>query len=561
MADEPARPQPPDQVPARPAEAAPPAEAVWPGETVPPSEAVPSGEAARAGEAVSPGAARPPVESWADVAMPGLGDADALHDSLEEIRRTLDTVENGLAGIRAGRRSGGRGATSRNEVRSRSESWAGLPVVPSREPPRTESREVPWTEPREWPVRPADPALGAEPSLFTGSVPHADPAPLSEPGRFAEPAGFTQSGQAAVDQRSQAPSPGGAIAPGETAGGTWAAGVARAAGLAGGSGADDRDARVDDGSGTVADLRGGAIAHAPVGRHRRLRRPWVAGLVAGLVLVALVVLAMNLLGRREPAAGSLAGSLDGASTQAPVAVAGASDAAAPGSASAAAGSAAGPGIASTDVEASTAAAGPPLLWPGSSTDAPSQLVTTGPGVDAPGTDVVAAPGAGGEVDVYERVVVRAPDPAGLRLALPDLTKVSTLTVGSDLVLTDLRITADGRPVNADPFAGHWVIQGRDGQAVTRAVLRYRMAGALVQHEQSLPRRALILVAPLSAAVSRAGGAPVVVRADRVQVRDMTCPLAPTAQVLCGSGGRPAWVATVPASSTIPLVLLQVDLAG
>jgi len=533
MADEPLRPQPPDPLPAP------------------------------TGDAVQPSAARPPVESWADVAMPGLGDADALHDSLEEIRRTLDTVENGLAGIRAGRRSGGRGATSRSAVPSRSESWAGLPVVPSREPPRTEPPEFPWTEPREWPVRSADPAVGAEPNLFAESAPHADPAPVSEPDRFAEAAAFTQSGQ--FTQPGQLAQPGQITQSDQFTQSGQAAAEAPESGQAASLGAATAPgqpaAGVRDWTGKAADLRGGAIAHAPIGRHRRLRRPWVAGLVAGLVLVALVVLAMTQLGRRDPAAGSLAGSLGGAGTQAPGAVAGASDAVAPGSASAAAGSATGPGSASTDVEASTVAAGPPLLWPGSSTDAPSQLVTSGPGVDAPGTDVVVAPGANGEVDVYERVVVRAPDPAGLRLALPDLSKVSMLTVGSNLVLTDLRITADGRPVDADPFAGHWVIQGRDGQAVTRAVLRYRMAGALVQHEQSLPRRALILVAPLSAAVSRAGGAPVVVRADRVLVREMTCPLAPTAQVLCGSGGRPAWVATVPASSTIPLVLLQVDLAG
>ena len=278
------------------------------------------------------------------------------------------------------------------------------------------------------------------------------------------------------------------------------------------------------------------------------------------LLVALVVTTVNLLGRREPAAGSA----PGAGTQAPVGgVAGAagSDGSSAGGGGSAAGAAAGAGTASTEVAASTAVDAPPLLWPGGSTDAPPQLPTTGPGVDAPGTDVVVAPGANGQVEVYERVNVAAPDAAGLQLALPDLSKATTLTVGANLVVTELRITADGRPVEADPFAGHWVIHGQDGRAVTRAVLRYRLSGALVQHEQSLPGRALILVAPLSAGVSRAGGAPVVVRADRVVVRDMTCPLAGPAQVLCGSGGRPTWVATVPASSTVPLVLLQVDLVG
>jgi hypothetical protein len=217
------------------------------------------------------------------------------------------------------------------------------------------------------------------------------------------------------------------------------------------------------------------------------------------------------------------------------------------------------GSGTTGTRASMVVDSPPLLWPGGGAGTPSQMVTVGPGVDAPGTDVVVAPGDNGSVEVYERVQVASPDPAGLRLALPDLGSAPNLTVGSNLIVTALQITADGRPVAVDPGDGRWVVQGADGRPVQRAVLRYRLAGALVQHEQSLPRRALILVAPLSAVVSRAGGAPVVVHADRVLVREMTCPLASTAQVLCGSGGRPTWVASVPASSRIPLVLLQVDL--
>ncbi len=406
--------------------------------------------------------------------MPGLGAADALHVSLDEIRRTLDGVESGLAGIRAGRR------------------WRPGPRA---EQPQSRAQWPPQTHP-------------------------ASEAPFDAP--------FDDIGDESegVPESSRRPSPQPQPQPPASASAVVAPTSLR---LAPSEGSRRQ---------TQAPVHT-AVAHATVGRHRQPPARRLLAVAAGLLLVGLGLVAVNLVGRREFGSTDRIG-LQGAQTL-PSAVA--------------------PAVGSVAARASTAAERPPLFWPGGAGDAPSQLVGRGPGVDAPGTDVVVAPGGGGSVEVYERVDVASPDPAGLRLALPDLSSVSNLTVGANLVVTELQVTADGRPVTVDPAEGRWLIQGADGAPVKQAVLRYRLAGALVQHEQSLPRRALLLVAPLSAAASRAGGSEVVVHADRVLVRDMTCPLASAAQVLCGSGGRPTWVARVPASSAIPLVLLQVDLPG
>ena len=70
----------------------------------------------------------------------------------------------------------------------------------------------------------------------------------------------------------------------------------------------------------------------------------------------------------------------------------------------------------------------------------------------------------------------------------------------------------------------------------------------------------MLLWPLSAEASGAGGAPVVVRPDpgAVTVRQMLCPLAGPALQLCGAAGPGGWTGRIPLASAAPLVVVQGD---
>lgn len=206
-----------------------------------------------------------------------------------------------------------------------------------------------------------------------------------------------------------------------------------------------------------------------------------------------------------------------------------------------------------------AAADLALPWPGTTTGLPADMVSAGPGVDAPGIDVVVAPGPDGTVDVCERVYVASPDPTGLRLTMPDLRAAPSLTIGGNLSVSDLTATVDDTAVRVETADRGWIIRGLDGAPVRSVMLRYRLTDALVRQPQSAADRALLLVIPLSAPASLSARAPVVVRGEHAQVREATCPLAPSAERLCGSVADGGWTAHVPAASAVPLVILQVDL--
>jgi hypothetical protein len=93
------------------------------------------------------------------------------------------------------------------------------------------------------------------------------------------------------------------------------------------------------------------------------------------------------------------------------------------------------------------------------------------------------------------------------------------------------------------------------------VLRYRLANGVVTITPAAPGRVFAVVTPLTAAISQARSAAVLVRALDPRVLGVSCPRATSAAAsVCGTKLATGWVATVPADS-IPIVLFQVNTAG
>jgi hypothetical protein len=201
---------------------------------------------------------------------------------------------------------------------------------------------------------------------------------------------------------------------------------------------------------------------------------------------------------------------------------------------------------------------PPAVRAG---DAP---VRTGdrPGVDAPGSDVLVTSAGGTVLQVVERFVPVGRPAADLALMRPDLARVPSLRLRAPVV-TDLSVTTDGEPQAIRSTASGWSLGGTAGRAVGQVTVRYRLTGAVVRDGGSASRRALVVVEPLTAVASMGGAsaasAPVLVRVTPMTVHQAACLTAPPAEQLCGSAGSDGWVARLPASSAVPVVVFQVDL--
>lgn len=193
-------------------------------------------------------------------------------------------------------------------------------------------------------------------------------------------------------------------------------------------------------------------------------------------------------------------------------------------------------------------------------DAPPALVsqTPGdrPGVTAAGTDVSVTLGPDSQVVVREQATTTAPqrllrlsqpDPAAAPSSLITLPEVTGLTASSRGELLEVTRTADG-----------WTVQAPDGRELTQVSLGYTLQDAVLM--QGAPGRALVVVTPLTAALSRAEGSPVQVRMSDGRVRQAACLDAPAADQLCGALGSTGWLTRVPDSATIPFVVFQLDLA-
>ncbi|MGZ4612975.1 MAG: hypothetical protein ACXV1K_07370 [Kineosporiaceae bacterium] len=196
----------------------------------------------------------------------------------------------------------------------------------------------------------------------------------------------------------------------------------------------------------------------------------------------------------------------------------------------------------------------PLPWPGGPVLEPPGLPVTGPGVDVPGLEVTAALDPDRRhVDVYERVLLR-PGVTTLHLAPASLAALPRVLRGARPAVTELQVEIDGRAV--PPLAGRTGWQVTPGGAtIDRAVLRYRVMGALVRQTPAPPGRATLILTPLAGGTVTATQDPVVVRIDDQRVGAMYCPTArhPT----CASAAGRTHTATVPWDATA-VVLAQVD---
>jgi hypothetical protein len=186
------------------------------------------------------------------------------------------------------------------------------------------------------------------------------------------------------------------------------------------------------------------------------------------------------------------------------------------------------------------------------------LPAAGPGIDRAGTVQALTIEADGSVLVVEQAVLGPRGQRGLQFALPGLSSLGGAVAGLTPRVSDLRVAVNGTPVRVTRAGnGRWTVD--TGAARARTVrLSYRLAGSLLRSADR-PGHSLVVSLPLLAQTLREQGLPMTVRASGANVRGVTCPGAPAAQMLCGTQDGAGWTATIPASATVPAALLQVDL--
>ena len=197
----------------------------------------------------------------------------------------------------------------------------------------------------------------------------------------------------------------------------------------------------------------------------------------------------------------------------------------------------------------------PMAWPSGPILVPPGMPTSGPGLDEPGTHVETAVDTDGtSMDVYESLVLSDARSEPLVLAIPTLTNNRRPTV------QELQVELDGRPVVAEQSPDDsWTVQ--PPAAYTTAVLRYRLADAVVVQEPAKANRAGGVVLPLTAAVSQATDSAVRIRTADSQVLSMGCITAPLADQLCGAPENGVWTGTLPPTAERPLVYFLLDTAA
>ncbi len=191
------------------------------------------------------------------------------------------------------------------------------------------------------------------------------------------------------------------------------------------------------------------------------------------------------------------------------------------------------------------------------------LPASGPGISEPGTMIVVQVGPDDTLDVVEQAILGPRGMRELNLALP-----STATLGGEVAdltpsIRNLRVAVNGTAVTPVPSAGGagWTVSANDQRART-VLINYQIDRAVMRSSQSTSGRALAVVLPLLAQSLREQGLPLVIRTESsatAQVGGATCPSASSAQSLCGIEIGNGWIATVPASATSPVLLLQLNL--
>lgn len=196
---------------------------------------------------------------------------------------------------------------------------------------------------------------------------------------------------------------------------------------------------------------------------------------------------------------------------------------------------------------SSSSASPP------SSSGPASASVSGPGISEPGVFVVARPDAAGVLEVVERV--RLPSRLSeVALTLPQSFGIASL---AHPTAVDLQAAADGNVV-AVPDSG--TVRQRVNlvlpQPADTLELRYRLVDAVQRSRPAPPGRALIIVAPLKVEVLTTQ--PVMVSVTGAHVTNLTCPLLPQRQQVCGRQDERGWFAPALAGDAA-VVIVQVDL--
>jgi hypothetical protein len=185
------------------------------------------------------------------------------------------------------------------------------------------------------------------------------------------------------------------------------------------------------------------------------------------------------------------------------------------------------------------------------------LPATGPGVTEPGTAMTVRVLANGDLSVVEQAVL---GPRGLRaiqLAVPSLTSIGGETAAMRPRVGGLRATVNDQGVAVRADGAGWVVEAAGRARTVR--LSYRLSGTTLRSRPAETGRAISVLVPLLAQALRAQGLPMTVQTYATAVTAITCPGAPTAQLLCGMERSGGWSATVPAAATSPAVLMSVTL--
>ena len=175
---------------------------------------------------------------------------------------------------------------------------------------------------------------------------------------------------------------------------------------------------------------------------------------------------------------------------------------------------------------------------------------------APSIQMVLQLRTDGSFDVVETLVFRTPQ-NWLVLAPPSARLGGDALKSARPRAAQFRVTTAGRPLDVGMTEVDKDTAITLPETVNRVELHYRLTGATVRSAPSTGRRALSLVAPLSAATDDSLRTTVAVRGTTVL--NLTCPLLPASRQLCAptSGPNADTVGNIAAADAV--VVAQVDL--
>jgi hypothetical protein len=200
---------------------------------------------------------------------------------------------------------------------------------------------------------------------------------------------------------------------------------------------------------------------------------------------------------------------------------------------------------------------PPVLAPRA---APAgSLPATGPGITDPGTMMVVQIGQAGVLDVTEQAVLGSAGLREVQLALPSMASLGGAVAELRPTVRNLRAAVNGTPaaITPNPDGSGWTVSTAEPARTVQ--LSYQISDTIVRSRPSAAGRALAISLPLLGQTLREQGLPLVSRIEGTQIAGVTCPGADATEMLCGTQLDNGWSATVPASASSPVLLLQLNL--